>query len=191
MDAVSLLVAVRHNTLCCSVFSIRVSFYLGAGNIRMAKKVGWITVSILGMQGIVVAAVFAFARRQIPYLFTHDPVVVHQAEQLMLLVCASVRCSPACARVGLAGFAVVSRSRAVALNFCQYAYCVFVKSLCNGCLQLAAAFLMIALFFTAMAILQGQARPSMIAVSFVIGAWIVGVPLAYVFCHVLKLVSCC
>ncbi len=47
---------------------------------------------------------------------------------------------------------------------------------------------MIALFFTAMAILQGQARPTMVAISFVIGAWVVGVPLAYVFCHVSKLV---
>ena len=56
-------------------------------------------------------------------------------------------------------------------------------------MQLALAYGLVSCFFTAIGILQGQGRPLTIAVAFVLGAWMVGVPLAYVFSHKVNLVS--
>lgn len=49
--------------------------------------------------------------------------------------------------------------------------------------------MLVSIFFTIIAVLQGQGRPVMIAVSFILGAWLVGVPLAWVFSNRLHLVS--
>jgi MATE family multidrug resistance protein len=46
---------------------------------------------------------------------------------------------------------------------------------------LGSCYLLLSLFFTAIATLQGLGRPGVIAVAFVLGAWGVSVPLAYVF----------
>jgi MATE family multidrug resistance protein len=49
--------------------------------------------------------------------------------------------------------------------------------------QLAFSYVILSLFFVSMGTLQAQARPNFIAASFLVGAWCVGVPLAYTFAH--------
>ncbi len=51
------------------------------------------------------------------------------------------------------------------------------------------SYFLISAFFVSIGTLQAQSRPNVIAVSFVVGAWCVGVPLSYVFSHPLHMVS--
>ncbi|KNC46234.1 multidrug/Oligosaccharidyl-lipid/Polysaccharide Flippase superfamily [Thecamonas trahens ATCC 50062] len=46
---------------------------------------------------------------------------------------------------------------------------------------LAISYILIGVFYTCMAILDGQARPLPVALAFFVGAWLVCIPLAYVF----------
>ena len=55
------------------------------------------------------------------------------------------------------------------------------------CTLVGALFLVMALFYSSMATLQGQGRPAPIAVSFLVGAWGVCVPLAYALAFKFKL----
>jgi Na+-driven multidrug efflux pump len=63
-----------------------VGHYLGDGNIRMAKAVSWITMTILGGEGLLVGIIFGGARSVIPRIFSNDPDVIREAQHVMLLV---------------------------------------------------------------------------------------------------------
>jgi Na+-driven multidrug efflux pump len=63
-----------------------VGHYLGDGNIKMAKAVSWITMVILGSEGLFVGIIFGGARSVIPRIFSNDPDVIREAKHVMLLV---------------------------------------------------------------------------------------------------------
>ncbi len=56
-------------------------------------------------------------------------------------------------------------------------------------MQLAACFILMSFFTPAMAVLQGQSRQTVVAASFVVGAWCVGVPLAWALSRPAHMVS--
>ena len=53
------------------------------------------------------------------------------------------------------------------------------------CLIVAPCYILLSVFYTSMAVLDAQARPMVVALSFVVGAWGVSVPLSYLFAFVL------
>ena len=50
------------------------------------------------------------------------------------------------------------------------------------CTILAPTYVLMAVIYTAMAVVDAQARPLMSALAFIVGAWGVSVPMAWVFC---------
>jgi hypothetical protein len=52
-----------------------------------------------------------------------------------------------------------------------------------GWSQLSVGYLLASTFYTAMSVLNGQSRPNQVAAAFVIGAWVVCVPIAYPLSH--------
>jgi multidrug resistance protein, MATE family len=53
------------------------------------------------------------------------------------------------------------------------------------CFLCGLGYLLLCVFYTSMAILDGQARPGIVAICFLIGAWFVAVPCSYIFAFVL------
>lgn len=53
-------------------------------------------------------------------------------------------------------------------------------------IAVGVAYFLVGMFYTAMAVLSGQSRPGIVAVAFVVGAWVVAVPLTFPLRHVTR-----
>lgn len=66
---------------------------------------------------------------------------------------------------------------------------VVVSLTSHLCIPFSVGYLLASTFFTAMAVLNDQSRPVATAVAFVVGAWLVCVPVAYPLSLAIKPVS--
>jgi multidrug resistance protein, MATE family len=111
--------------------TVRVGHYIGAGDIRMAKAVGYMNLAVMSVIALVIGILFCTLREDLGAIFSSED----DFKQLMGKI-----------------------SVPLGIGYCA-----------------------LSLFFSAVGVLQGQARVTVVAVAFLIGAWGVTVPLAFVF----------
>lgn len=66
---------------------------------------------------------------------------------------------------------------------------VVISLASHVCVPLSVGYLLASTFFTAMAVLNGQSRPGIVAIAFVVGAWLVCIPTAIPLSRALNPVS--
>lgn len=155
--------------------SVMIGTHLGAMNHVHAKAVAWLTFKVCGGVGLVCSALLVLTRHEVGKIFSDDQEVIDLTGDIMLLAGGSFFfLSIFYASMGVLDGQAVRLNRPIRVYVCVfYLYIlIFVRSHpIISCISISQC----------IAFSSSLQRPGAVAFSFFVGAWIVSVPLSYVF----------